>query len=225
MTLAPTAPISQTAYAEPSTKNTQVVEQVIATPKSYTVVSGDYLDAIAQNNNTTWQVLFNKNTDIVDPNLIYVDQVINLPSAGESIPERVVNPTDGPVSHVEAPVTAPSPEVVQSTSPAPTSDYTAPVEVNSEPVIEQAPAPVVANTSGCGDNDAAHYIYMHESTCNTSAVNAGGCYGIGQDCNGIVSATCGPDYACQNEYFTNYVNGRYGGWDGAYSFWLANGWY
>lgn len=87
-----------------------------------------------------------------------------------------------------------------------------------------APARTAA-VSGCGDNEYAHFIYMKESGCNPGAMNAGGCYGLGQDCNGIVMARCGADYQCQNEYFTSYVNGRYGGWQGAYSFWVQNHWY
>jgi hypothetical protein len=78
--------------------------------------------------------------------------------------------------------------------------------------------------SGCGDNSMANYIYMHESGCNLNAVNAGGCRGIGQACPGS-KLPCGADYACQNAWFTNYANQRYGGWQGAYNFWLANHWW
>lgn len=92
----------------------------------------------------------------------------------------------------------------------------------STPVAAAAPSTYVA---GCGDNSYANYIYTHESGCRTTAVNSGGCYGIGQDCNGIVRSQCGADYACQNSYFTDYANRRYGGWAGAYSFWLNNHWW
>ena len=79
--------------------------------------------------------------------------------------------------------------------------------------------------NGCGDNQYASFIYMKESGCNLNSTNSQGCYGIGQDCNGIVRSKCGADYACQNAYFTSYVTARYGGWQGAYNFWLANHWY
>ena len=111
-----------------------------------------------------------------------------------------------------------------------------------EPVkaVEQAPlapAPVPAPTptptpvapppasSGCGDNEYAHFIYMHESGCSTTALNSIGCYGIGQACPASKIAYCGSDYACQNEFFTQYANSRYGGWAGAYQAWLAQGWW
>lgn len=91
--------------------------------------------------------------------------------------------------------------------------------------IARIVTPKASASAGCGDNQYANYIYMKESGCNTSATNSIGCYGIGQDCNGIVRSRCGADYACQNEYFTSYVNGRYGGWQGAYNFWQQNHWY
>lgn len=87
--------------------------------------------------------------------------------------------------------------------------------------------------SGCGDNQYAAYIYGVESggrvtgNCDTTATNAGGCYGIGQACPAKheVRNTCGADYACQNRWFTNYAMERYGSWASAYNFHKANGWW
>ena len=84
---------------------------------------------------------------------------------------------------------------------------------------------------GCGDNQYAAYIYGKESggtvpgMCNTTATNAGGCFGIGQACPGSKVAHCGADYACQNAWFTNYAIGRYGSWEAAYNFHRANNWW
>lgn len=44
--------------------------------KAYQVESGDTLSSIAKKYNTTWQVLFENNPQIKDPNLIYVGQEI-----------------------------------------------------------------------------------------------------------------------------------------------------
>lgn len=44
---------------------------------TYTVVSGDTLSGIASAYGMTWQDLWAKNTQIVDPNLIYVGDIIN----------------------------------------------------------------------------------------------------------------------------------------------------
>jgi resuscitation-promoting factor RpfB len=78
--------------------------------------------------------------------------------------------------------------------------------------------------AGCGDNSYAHFIYSHESGCRTTAMNPNGCYGIGQACPASKLAYCGADYACQNAFFTAYA-GKYGGWAGAYSFWVSHGWW
>lgn len=99
-----------------------------------------------------------------------------------------------------------------------------------EAQTKDVPVPQTVNPVGtsivpnCGDNQYANFIYMHESGCNTGAVNALGCRGIGQACPGS-KLPCGADYGCQNDYFTNYANSVYGGWIGAYSFWVAHGWW
>lgn len=91
-----------------------------------------------------------------------------------------------------------------------------------EPIKLQPAAP--ATVEGCGDNEYAHFIYMHESGCNLNAVNAGGCRGIGQACPGS-KLPCGADYACQNTWFSNYAISAYGSWEAAYSFWLSHSWW
>lgn len=84
--------------------------------------------------------------------------------------------------------------------------------------------------SGCGDNQYAAYIYGRESggrvtgNCDTTATNAGGCYGIGQACPGS-KLPCGADYACQNSWFTKYAMDVYGSWAAAYNFHKNNGWW
>jgi TolA-binding protein len=87
--------------------------------------------------------------------------------------------------------------------------------------------PLTATVDGCGDNAMANYIYTHESSCNLSVVNAEGCIGIGQACPASkLTAVCpGLDYACENAFFTDYANTRYGGWEGAYAFWTQNHWW
>jgi len=100
--------------------------------------------------------------------------------------------------------------------------------------LAQAAAPVVsakrveaATVSGCGDNELANYIYMHESGCRPTITNAEGCVGIGQACPASKLLAVCPDlsYACQNKFFTDYAMQRYGSWQGAYNFWLANKWW
>jgi hypothetical protein len=120
--------------------------------------------------------------------------------------------------------------------------FSAPVSAVSMTVKEQAtlehenapappetpkPAPSITVT-GCGDNQYANYIYMHESGCRLDAINPIGACGIGQSLPCLKLSSVCPnwrnDYACQNRFFSSYVS-RYGGWEGAYNFWLGNQWY
>lgn len=104
-------------------------------------------------------------------------------------------------------------------------DRPLPTPITPAPIVETTvitpPTPVIGE---CGDNQYAQYIYQKESGCNLNAVNAGGCRGIGQACPGS-KLPCGADYACQNAFFTAYANSTYGGWEGAYNAWLAQGWW
>lgn len=102
-------------------------------------------------------------------------------------------------------------DTIKSEAPTPTPQ-TVPVQVSETP------------PTSCGDNVYAHYIYMHESSCRLDAVNSIGCRGLGQACPGT-KLPCGNDYVCQNNWFTNYANQRYGSWYNAYVFWLSNHWW
>lgn len=106
--------------------------------------------------------------------------------------------------------------------------------INTATLTQTASASSVPAPQGnCGDNAYAAYIYGKESggtipgNCDTTATNAGGCYGIGQACPSAneVRQQCGADYACQNAWFTNYMKGRYGTWQKAYEFHVANNWW
>lgn len=79
--------------------------------------------------------------------------------------------------------------------------------------------------AGCNTgNQYKDFIYSHESGCRPEAVNSIGCRGIGQACPGS-KLPCGADFACQDAYFTNYAMARYGSWEAAYRFWVANRWW
>lgn len=112
---------------------------------------------------------------------------------------------------------------VSVVSESPVSDTSAPASTPSDTQTQASITPDVPAT--CGDNEFANYIYMHESGCSTTALNSLGCYGIGQDCNNVLQTLCGADYDCQNAFFTTYAIARYGGWEQAYDFWLANSWW
>jgi hypothetical protein len=97
---------------------------------------------------------------------------------------------------------------------------------NSTNTLLASTSVAVSSEGGCGDNPSAHFIYENESGCSTTVVNGGGCTGIGQDCNNEIRAACPSlDYACENQFFTNYANSRYGGWEQAEAFWKTHGWW
>lgn len=187
---------SPAAHAQSQTNQKQ--QSAKLAPNMVVVNPGDTLDGIATAHQTTYVRLFDANSNINDPNLIYPAEQIRIPDPSEQLPDRPL-PGDAP--------------------PADQAQATAvPVPASPVPVVRSAPV------AGCGDNSYANYIYSHESGCRTTAMSPNGCYGIGQACPASKIAYCGADYACQNAFFTAYA-GKYGGWAGAYAFWISHGWW
>lgn len=104
----------------------------------------------------------------------------------------------------------------------------------SKPVLVSAEAPPVsiqtpqASPEGVLDSSPKLYIYNKESGNKPTARNAGGCLGLGQACPGSKLLAVCPDlnnYACQDAFFTRYMQNRYGTWENAKAFWLKNHWW
>jgi uncharacterized protein YabE (DUF348 family) len=76
-----------------------------------------------------------------------------------------------------------------------------------------------------GDYGYVNFVISHESGWNPASLNASGCAGLGQACPGSKLAAACPgwqnDPVCQLRFFSGYA-GRYGGWGGAYNFWLSH---
>ena len=74
--------------------------------------------------------------------------------------------------------------------------------------------------------EAKAWIYQHESGNNPNAVNpiSGAC-GLAQalPCSKM-NCELG-DYACQDNWATQYMLNRYGSWIAAYNFWQCNKWW
>ncbi len=170
-------------------------------PVLVTVALGDSLSSIAAAHNTTWVRLFNANESIVHPDIINPGQQVRIPTAEETLVDR---PLPLPPAPAPAPVVQPTYSSAPARAAAPARTYAA------------APA---------GGGSAKAFIYSKESGNNPAATNPSGCYGLGQDCNGVLRSQCGADYACQDAYFDSYAARRYGSWEAAQSFWLANGWW
>lgn len=102
-----------------------------------------------------------------------------------------------------------------------------PLQIKVSAVVVPSPrpayTPVTTNgaTINCGDNTYAHFIYMHESGCRTNAIGPNGPCGLGQalPCSKLPCSLS--DYKCQNNWFNNYAQ-KYGGWAGAYTYWVAH---
>lgn len=127
-------------------------------------------------------------------------------------PQVVASTTEQTKSVTEAPTAPETPQPVAAPEPV----------VAAAPVAEPAyvaPAPVVADAGS-----AKMFIYNHESGNNPASVNSSGCRGLGQACPGS-KLPCDADYACQDAWFTNYMQGRYGTWENAKAFWLAHNWW
>ncbi|HET9098626.1 MAG TPA: transglycosylase family protein [Candidatus Saccharimonadales bacterium] len=95
------------------------------TDHNYTVQSGDTLTSIAGANATTYVRVYDANTNITDPDLIFPGQVLRIPAASDQLPDRPL-PADAAVS--STPVAPPvEPEATETEAPAPAQPaYTAP---------------------------------------------------------------------------------------------------
>lgn len=93
--LSPTSPLISTqeqvkrVEIPPSTKP-EPAEPKPPEPRKYTVVSGDNLSKIAEEQGTTWPRLWNKNADLKDPDVIQIDQVILIPDESEVLEDRPI---------------------------------------------------------------------------------------------------------------------------------------
>lgn len=108
---------SGTVHAADSPKSSKVTEVYV------TVVEGDYLDKIASDNKTTYQRVFDANTEIVDPNVIYPGQKLRIPRTDEQLAARALPTVTQNVSSVTSQPTATSTTIV--TEAAPTTQTTA----------------------------------------------------------------------------------------------------
>lgn len=75
-------------------------------PAKYTVKSGDNLSKIADEQKTTWPRLWNKNTDLKDPDVIQIGQVLIIPLESEVLEDRPVPVPELPVFSAQRGLTA-----------------------------------------------------------------------------------------------------------------------
>ena len=74
--------------------------------------------------------------------------------------------------------------------------------------------------------EAKAFIYQKESGNRTDAINpSSGACGLGQALPCSKMPCTLQDYACQDQFFTQYMTNRYGTWSAAKQFWQAKHWW
>ncbi|OTP12090.1 peptidoglycan-binding protein LysM [Enterococcus sp. 10A9_DIV0425] len=188
--------------------------------EAYTVQSGDTLSTISQKyvgDNSLVQSIAETNS-ISNIHLIFSGQELTIPTGEQaSTPAPVVSTTTPQTQVVEAVESTP----VQETAPVVEQAPATPAQ-ETTPVVEQTPAAPVAETSATNTSSAKEWIAQKESSGSYTASN--GRY-IGR--YQLDSSYLNGDYSAENQerVADQYVTSRYGSWEAAQAFWLANGWY
>lgn len=178
--------------------------------ETYTVESGDTLSKISHKfaGNDSLVDSIAKANKISNVNMIFAGQKLTIDGEAKAEKAQETAPVQAEAS---AQQTQAAP--VQQTQAAPVQKA-APVQQQAAPVQETAPA---ATTSS-----AKEWIAQRESGGSYSATN--GQY-IGR--YQLSASYLNGDYSAENQerVADQYVTSRYGSWEGAQSFWQANGWY
>ncbi|QCQ14675.1 MULTISPECIES: LysM domain-containing protein [Enterococcus] len=178
--------------------------------ETYTVESGDTLSRISHKfaGNDSLVDSIAKANKISNVNMIFAGQKLTIDGEAKAEKAQETAPVQAEAS---AQQTQAAP--VQQIQAAPVQEA-APVQQQAAPVQETAPA---ATTSS-----AKEWIAQRESGGSYSATN--GQY-IGR--YQLSASYLNGDYSAENQerVADQYVTSRYGSWEGAQSFWQANGWY
>lgn len=106
----------------------------------YTVKPGDYLEAIATEHDVNWPSIYERNQNISNPDLIYPEQSLEIPSEDIPLTRSLAGSTlVVPETYAPQPVaptqSAPNSQTVeQNTKPAQSTGYAAPKKVNRSSV-------------------------------------------------------------------------------------------
>lgn len=174
--------------------------------ETYTVESGDTLSKISHKfaGNDSLVESIAKANKISNVDMIFAGQELTID--GDAKAEKTAEPAS---TQAAAPA--------QQAQAAPVQQQAAPAVQEAAPVA-QAAAPAAAT----GTSSAKEWIAQRESGGSYSATN--GQY-IGR--YQLSASYLNGDYSAENQerVADQYVTSRYGSWEGAQSFWQANGWY
>ena len=175
----------------------------------WVVESGDTLSKISEKYKVDFTTVHANNLDKVsDANLIFVGQKLLVSGKdfkNDSKPVEVQAPVQAEVTYQQAD-TQPVLEVEQAQAPAPVAQVE-PVEAQPAPAQTGDAKEWIAGKESSGSYDARNGRYIGRYQLDSSYLNG--------------------DYspANQERVADAYVASRYGSWESARSFWLANGWY
>jgi LysM repeat protein len=159
--------------------------QSSAAATSYTVQSGDTLSSIAQRfyqNPAYWPAIYQANqSQVQNPNLIQVGQVLAIPAQPSQIPAAPSSPASAPVQQqsysAPAPVQAPVQSAAQQYDPA---QQSAPTEQQSAPTQQSSASSQDSTVSTAGDSSFQACVIQRESGGNPQVTNSSGHYGLYQ---------------------------------------------
>lgn len=196
---------------------------------TYTVVAGDTLSKIADEHNLTVANL--KAYNNLTSDLIMVGQVLQLTgqtSVSDNTSVQTQSDTQQTQTAVSQPQQAPQTQTQTYTQPqapqpqqAPQAPQTQQTQTYAQPQQPQQSQTTTSQLSG-SEEQAKAWIANKESGGSYNARN--GRY-IGK--YQLDSSYLHGDYSAENQERTaqNYIQSRYGTWQNAQQFWVANGWY
>ena len=198
---------------------------------NYTVVSGDTLSSISQKfagNGSLIEKIANANK-IANKNLIYVGETLTIDEETQTVtvaPATTQAATTTPVATQQTTQATTTPVATQQpVQKAATQTQPVQQQATTTPVVKQqqtTTTTTTTNTTTSTTNSAKEWIANKESGGSYSASN-GQFVGRYQ----LSSSYLNGDYSASNQerVADQYVTSRYGSWEGAKSFWMANGWY
>lgn len=166
------------AQAAPANTNTAQSAQTTQPQTIVTVQPGDTLSSIALSENTTYVRIFDANSQIQNPNIIYPGQQFSIPAASEQLPNRPL-PGSAPAEAAATAAPAPAPAPVDSDDEAVTSTPVAP-DVSSTPVVTPAPQESTSQPSAAPSTTSTSIwdaLAQCESGGNWSIDTGNGFYG------------------------------------------------
>ncbi|XRJ96274.1 LysM peptidoglycan-binding domain-containing protein [Latilactobacillus sakei] len=194
---------------------------------NYTVVSGDTLSSISQKfagNGSLIEKIANANK-IANKNLIYVGETLTIDEETQTVTVAPATTQAATTTPVATQATTTPVATQQPVQKAATQTQPVQQQATTTPVVKQqqtTTTTTTTNTTTSTTNSAKEWIANKESGGSYSASN-GQFVGRYQ----LSSSYLNGDYSASNQerVADQYVTSRYGSWEGAKSFWLANGWY